>query len=246
MLFPISLIVLLGIWESWVRLADIAVYRLPAPSVIFNQSQQTYFLLLQHLGITLTEVTLGMLVGISLAFITAVIFYWFPITKKTFYPYARMVNAMPIPAIASLIVIWVGVGITSKLVTATICAFFPVVCHTYAGLCSVDPLRRKFMKSINASRWQMLRYLELPYAAPQILAALETAVTVVVVGVFVGEMLGGNQGLGFYVLNVKYRMDTPKVMLATLATMFLGWFLSEIIILLRKRIIPWHDLMNRR
>jgi len=245
-LFPLSVILLLIIWEIWTKYSSVPTYKLPSPSRIFGQSTATYLLLGHHLLVTVIEVLLGMIVGISLALSTALLFFWIPFLKDAFYPCARMLNSMPIPAIASLIVIWAGVGIESKLITATICAYFPVVCYAYLGLVSVDPLREKLLTSLNASRWQKLWYLELPSAAPQILAALETAVTIVIVGVFVGEMFGSNEGLGFYVLNLKYRMDTPKVMLATFTTMILGWTLGEIVVLLKHRLIPWHQSMQRR
>ena len=246
LLFPLSIILLLGAWEAWTRMADIPVYKFPSPSAIFGQSPVTYQLLLHHLGVTFKEVVLGILTGTALAFLTSLLFFWIPLFKDAFYPYARMVNSMPIPAIASLIVIWAGVGIESKLITATICAYFPLVCHTYQGLISVDPLRKKLLRGLGASRWQMLRHLELPYAAAEILTALETAVTVVIVGVFVGEMFGGNEGLGFYVLNLKYRMDTPKVMIATFTTMALGWSLGEGVAFLKRRLIRWHPSVQRR
>ena len=244
-IFPVTIIVLFLLWEFWLKWAKVPAYRIPSPSSIFLQSKESYLLVLHHFKITLIELVIGASIGICLALFVGILFYWVPLLKNAFYLLARSVNSVPIPAIAIFIVLLFGVGIESKIVTATICVFFPIVSHTYHGLRATDPLKEKLMKSLNASRWQKLIYLELPSASAEIFTALETAVTVAVVGIIVGEMLGGNQGLGFYILNHLYRMDNPKVLLATFFAALLGIMAGGGVHYLKKKLIPWHPSVRQ-
>ena len=244
--FPITLIILFGAWELWARLGHIPVYRIPSPSAIFLQEGSEYLLLLEHLKVTAIEVLLGASIGISLAILMGILFYWIPFLKSAFYGVVRAINSIPIFAIAIILVIVFGVGILGKIVTACICIFFPVLSHTYNGLKSTDPVKMRFMRSINASRMQRLIYLEFPSALAEIFTSLETALTIAIVGVMFGEAIGGNAGLGFFILNRLYRMDNAAVLLATFIGAALGFLLVATVYLLKRKFLAWHPSMQKR
>lgn len=244
--FPVTLVILFGIWELWARLGHIPSYVMPSPSAIFLQGGREYALLMFHLKVTIIEVLVGASVGVFLAICLGVIFYWVPLLKSAFYGIVRAVNSIPIFAIAIILVIVFGVGILGKVVTACICIFFPVLSHTYNGLKSTDPTKLRFMKSLNASRWQRLVYLEFPSALAEIFTSLETALTIAIVGVMLGEAMGGNAGLGFFILNRLYRMDNASVLLATFIGAGLGFFLVGIVYILKRKFLVWHPSMQKR
>lgn len=243
---PLTTIILaIILWWVIVEFFHIPEYKFPSPVSVFEQSPDTYMLLLHHFSVTLLEVVLGMIAGVFLGLSTAIIFFWCPRVKDHFYFSAQVINAIPIVAIAAIIVIILGSGIQSKLVTAVIAVYFPLVCHAYNGLLGVDRASEKSLEIINASRWQKLVNVQLPHAAAEIFNALETAALVVVVGVFSGEMFASNEGLGFYVLNLKYRMDTPKVFLAVFVTGALGIFLASVVVIFKKKLIYWHPSVQK-
>lgn len=244
--FPVTLIVLFGIWELWARLGHIPSYVIPSPSAIFLQNGGEYALLLFHLKVTIIEVLIGASIGISLAVLFGIVFYWVPLLKSAFYGIIRAVNSIPIFAIAIILVVIFGVGILGKIVTACICIFFPVLSHTYNGLKSTDPTKLRFMRSLNASRWQKLIYLEFPSALAEVFTSLETALTLAIVGVMLGEAMGGNAGLGFFILNRLYRMNNASVLLATFMGAGFGFALVGIVYLLKRKFLPWHPSMQKR
>jgi len=243
-LFPFTLVMLLFLWETVVRLANIPEYVLPSPTAIVNQSIEVYLLLAGHFLVTLQEVLIGMSVGIPLAIIVAIIFHWSGLARAAFFPYARGINSTPIVIIASMIIVWFGIGIESKIIVAIICTLFPIVVHICNGLDSVDPLREKFMDARNASKLEKLIYLEFPSIAGEFFSALETVVTYVIVGIFFAEMIGSNKGLGFYNQNLMYRMETAKMLLVTAATMGMGVTLATIVAKIKESISKSNS--NRR
>lgn len=241
----VSTVVFIAVWIAWVQIRNVPAYRLPSPIEIFSQNTEVYRLMLHHLRITFVEVMFSLLVGITLGVGIAILFFWFPKVKDHFYIYPQIINSTPIVAIAAIIVIQLGTGIQSRVVTGVIAVLFPMVVNTYSGLMGTDPECEKSMDIINASRWQKIRYVQFPHAAAEIFNGLEQAASIVVVGVFSGEMFASNEGLGFYVLNLKYRMDTPKVFLAVTATMALGLFLSTSVVQLRRRLLHWHPSIQK-
>jgi len=114
-----------------------------------------------------------------------------------FYPYAVILNSTPIVAIAAPIVIIFGSGMGSKVVTAIICVFFPVLGPTFKALASVGATEMKWMESYHSSRWQKFWFLQFPFALPQIFASFKVAWTLAVIGAVVGEVLELTEGWGF-------------------------------------------------
>lgn len=245
--FILLLVVGLGLWEAYTRIWQIPNYKLPSPSSIFIQKKSMYLLLWYHFRYTLIETMAGLGFGVSIGLITAILLHWIPdFLRRAFYPLIASINSMPIAMIAPFIILYFGTGIESKLVVASICSFFPIVCHTYGGLQSVDPVCSKYMESLDASRWQKLIHLELPYTADRIFDSLKTA-NVVIVGVVVAEIFGGNRGLGFFAINLSNRMDSDGVFLTTIVTMIMGIALVSIVGWAKHKLIPWHpSVKNQR
>src|SRR4030043_908404 len=165
-----SIIGLLLLWELLVRWLEIPRFLLPAPSTILSYIIAKSRLLALHTLMTLLEAGAGFVIGSFSAIGAAIVFLWFRPLKEMFYPYAVILNSTPIVAIAAPIVIIFGSGMGSKVVTAIICVFFPVLGPTFKALASVGAVEMKWMDSYHSSRWQKFWYLQLPFALPQIFA----------------------------------------------------------------------------
>jgi len=195
-------------------------------------------LLASHTLMTFLEAGVGFVVGSVSAILTAVLFLWFRPLKEMFYPYAVILNSTPIVAIAAPIVIIFGSGMSSKVVTAVICVFFPVLGPTFKALASVGATEMKWMDSYHSSRWQKFRHLQFPFALPQIFASFKVAWTLAVIGAVVGEVFGAYRGLGFLIVDAIYIMDTPGCLPASSPALSWDSFLSASSLLLKKRRWP--------
>src|SRR5882757_118454 len=118
-----------------------------------------------------------------------------------------MFQALPKVALAPLILIWFGLGLTSKVVQASFTAFFPLMVNTIVGLRAADEDRVNLMRSLAASRWQIFRMLQLPGAMPYVFAGLEIAMILSLIGAIVAEILGAEKGLGMLMQSQNFNMD---------------------------------------
>jgi len=241
-----SIIGILVLWELLVKWLEIPKFLLPAPTTIISYVITKFRLLATHTAITLLEAGIGFLMGSLSAILTSIFFLWFRPLKEMFYPYAVILNSTPIVAIAAPIVIIFGSGMSSKVITAIICVFFPVLGHTFKALASAGASEMKWMDSYSASGWQKFWYLQFPFALPQVFASFKVAWTLAVIGAVVGEVFGAYKGLGFLIVDAIYIMDTPRVFASIIACSLLGLSFVGIIALIEKKTIAWHISAERR
>ena len=241
-----SIIGILLLWEVLVRVLNIPKFLLPTPSAIVSYIAAKLHLFASHTSTTFLEAGTGFIIGSLSAILMAVLFLWFRPLKEMFYPYAIILNSTPIVAIAAPIVIIFGSGIWSKVITAIICVFFPVLGPTFKALASAGGTEMKWMDSYAASRWQKFRFLQFPSALPQMFASFKVAWTLAVIGAVVGEVFGAYRGLGFLIVDAIYIMDTPRVFASILACSLLGLSFVGVITLIEKRTIGWHISSERR
>ena len=241
-----SIVGIVLLWEILVRALNIPKFLLPTPSTILSYTIAKSHLFAFHTSTTLLEAGTGFIIGSVSAILTAILFLWFRPMKEMFYPYAIILNSTPIVAIAAPIVIIFGSGMWSKVITAIICVFFPVLGPTFKALASAGGTEMKWMDSYFASRWQKFRYLQFPAALPQMFASFKVAWTLAVIGAVVGEVFGAYKGLGFLIVDAIYIMDTPRVFASILACSLLGLSFVGIIALIEKRTMGWHISSERR
>ncbi len=172
-----SIVGILLLWELLIRWLEIPKFLLPTPTTIISYIIVKIQLLTSHTVMTLLEAGIGFVVGSLSAIVAAILFLWYRPLKEMFYPYAVILNSTPIVAIAAPIVIIFGSGMGSKVVTAVICVFFPVLGPTFKALASVGATEMKWMDSYHSSRWQKFWYLQFPFALPQIFASFKVAWT---------------------------------------------------------------------
>src|SRR5467141_4525469 len=229
----------LAVWEAAVRALRIPAFILPPPSqvgaALYRGAVSGIYL--QHLWITLAETLLGFLLGSAVAFVVGTAIAASPRTEYFLYPFIVMFQSMPKVALAPLVVIWFGLGLTSKVVSAALVAFFPLMVNTIVGLRSADEDRINLMRSLSASRWQIFRMLQLPNAMPYIFAGLEIAMIFALIGAIVAEFVGAQSGLGMLMQSMNFTMDVAGQFSVLLILSIIGLLLNGVVTGVRKRVL---------
>ena len=237
----------LAAWEGAVRLFDIPAYIVPAPSKVFVALYRgiASMLYIRHLWITLIETLLGFVVGSVVALVLGTLIALSRRCEYFLYPFILMFQAMPKVALAPLIIIWFGLGLTSKVAQASLTAFFPLMVNTIAGLRSADEDRVALMRSLDASEMQIFRMLRMPGAMPYIFAGFEIAMMLSLIGAIVAEFVGAQKGLGVLMMSMTFTMDTAGQFSVLLVLALVGLLLNSIIIVIRKRLLFWDTSQDR-
>lgn len=213
-----TLLIVLGAWEGYVRLAGVPHYILPAPSRIVRALAEDWAILLPALGITLTTATLALFFAASVGGLIAVVFSQSRLAARALTPFTVVMQVTPIVAIAPLIFIYVDSRLVGLLICAWLVAFFPVLSNTAQGLASADPRLHDLFTVHGASRWQRLRLLLLPSALPHFLGGLRIAGGLALIGAVVAEYVAGTAGIGsglaFRILEASYRLNIPRMFAA--------------------------------
>lgn len=216
LLAPLVVVAGLVAWEVVVRWRGYPTFILPAPSLIWTKflTVAADGTLARHTAVTLLEIGLGLLIGLTVALVTGYILGKSEPVERILSPYIVASQSVPIVAIAPLLIIWFGSGLASKVLVVALITFFPTLVSTIVGIRSVDADLRDLMRSLRASRWQMFRLLELPSALPVIFGGLKLSVILAVVGAVVGEFVGADVGLGFLINLARGVLDTPLMFVA--------------------------------
>ncbi len=211
---PIGLAVLLVLWASLARFYP--PFILPGPDDVAARFAQVAAdgSLARHLIVTLTEALLGFAVGFVVAVVLGYGIAKQPLVERIVSPYVVASQAVPIVALAPLIILWFGHGLSSKVLVCALVVFFPILVNTVVALRSVDPQSRELMRSLNASAWQTFSKLELPASLPILFGGIRMGVTLCVIGAVVGEFVGADTGLGALVNLARGMFDTSLMFVA--------------------------------
>lgn len=238
---PIVLLAVLALWALLVAWQDYPPFILPSPALVWQKfllMAATGSLLL-HIGVTLIEIALGLLIGLSAAFALGYLLGKHRTLERLASPYIVASQSIPIVAIAPLVVIWMGSGLASKVAVTALITFFPALIATIVGIRSVDPDLHDLMHSLRASRSQLFWKLELPAALPMIFGGLKLSATLAVVGAVVGEFMGANAGLGYLVNLGRGLLDTPMMFVAILLLVVIAQALHFAVAALEARLLRW-------
>lgn len=209
------LAILVG-WQLVDLIMGLPVYVLPSPTEIILEIHERSLSLLEDLGWTMLEAALGFLLGSSLAFLTSVLFVHVRFIERAAYPWAIVLNTIPIIAIAPLLTIWMGFGLAPKVAISAIICFFPMLVTSTRGLRAVSPQALELMRILSASKWDVFLKVRLPSSLPYVFSGLKVASTLSVIGAIVAEFTGADRGIGYLVMAASYRLDT-KLMFAGIA-----------------------------
>jgi NitT/TauT family transport system permease protein len=232
---------LLGAWEWAVIYFKTPAYIVPAPTQIayamYNGIASNLYV--SHIGATVGETLLGFVFGCALAFMLGTVVALSRNIEYYLYPIIIMFQAMPKVALVPLILVWFGLGLTSKVISAALVAFFPLMVNTIVGLRSADEDRINLMRSLSASRWQIFRMLQLPNAMPYIFAGLEIAMIFALIGAIVAELISAEKGLGMLMQSMSFTMDVAGQFSILFILSILGLILNGMVTLVRRQVLFW-------
>lgn len=237
----IALLAGLGLWQLAAGYLEVPAFILPSPLLVWQRAWQAWGdgSLLRHSLVTLFEVLAGLALGVGLASALGYLLAKSVAFERVLSPYIIASQAVPVVAIAPLLVIWFGPGLVSKVLICALIVFFPVLVNTIVGLRSVAEELQELMRSLRASRWQTVRYLEIPAALPVFLGGLRIGATLSVIGAVVGEFAGSDRGLGFLINVGRGSYDTALVFVAIFSLILMALALYGGVLLLEARLLAW-------
>jgi NitT/TauT family transport system permease protein len=235
------LVIFLGAWEwgpGWMGMPE---FILPRFSRVVQESVLMWNTsdLLMHFGITFFEVVVGFLLGALLGLAVGVVLGLSPTTESIFSPYILALQIAPKVAFAPLFVMWLGYTIYPKILVAILIVFFPVMINVLSAVRTVDPDLVNLVRTLNAGRVQIFRLVEFPSAMPALFSGLRIASTLAVIGVTVGELVGGNMGLGFLLVDGEGQGNTSAVFVAIAALTLIGIVAYAGVVWAEKRVLHY-------
>jgi len=206
---------LLLIWQAIVWFSGAPPFILPSPLRVGGALVGQFGTILPHAAVTLAEIVMGLILGTILGSVSALTMAYFAPARRWLFPVLVISQAIPVFALAPILVLWLGYGIISKVAMATLIIYFPATAAFFDGLRRTEPGYLDLARTMNASRWAVLRQIRLPAALPAFASGLRVATAVAPIGAIVGEWVGSSQGLGFLMLHANGRMQID-VMFAAL------------------------------
>lgn len=240
-LIPLALAAFLSSWEFLVRWQGYPAFILPSPGTVWVRfiALVADGRLFMHTAATLAEVLGGLTLGLTVALLIGYGLAKSPLLERILSPYIVASQAIPIVALAPLLVIWFGFGGLSKVLVCALTVFFPALVTTIVGIRSVDADLRSLMCSLQATRWQTFALLEVPSALPVMFGGLKVAVTLAVIGAVVGEFVGADRGLGFLINLARGILDTPMLFVALFTLVAIALALYTVVVLLEYVLLKW-------
>jgi putative hydroxymethylpyrimidine transport system permease protein len=233
------LIGLFGAWELYAVLGPVDPLLLPPPHQVARALYADRALLWDNFTVTAGEMLLGILVAGVAGFACAVALHLSLVLRRSVYPLLVASQAIPIVMIAPLLVVWLGFGLAPKLVVIGLVSFFPIVVTTLDALARVDRDQLKLLRTLDASRWRVLRHVELPAALPGLFSGAKIAVVVAAIGAVFAEWTGSDAGLGHLFQQAIPQLLTARAYAAVLILSAFAISLFGLLTLAERLLVPW-------
>jgi ABC-type nitrate/sulfonate/bicarbonate transport system permease component len=236
---------LVGAWQlaassgALAEVLGLESFLVPSPAEIAASLWENRSLLTENAWVTLREVLLGFACAVLAGLGFAAVMHLSQTLRRTSYPLLIASQTIPIVAIAPILVVWFGYGIGPKLTIVALICFFPITINTLDGLRSVDPDAVKLMRSLDASRWQVLRRVEAPSALPYAFSGARLAAVFTTIGAVFGEWAGSSSGLGHMILTDGAQLETARQFAAFVVLSAIALALFGLVALAERRIVTW-------
>jgi NitT/TauT family transport system permease protein len=236
-----TFVVVVGTWELVVRVRDIPTIVLPPPSLVATKLYDglVHGAFLRNLGYTLTETIWGFTIAAVLGIVLGALVSEIRWVRRAIYPYIVAFQTVPKIALAPLLVIWFGFGMSSKVIVAVTVAFFPIIVNTIEGLQNTDHQRIDMIRAMGAGRFETFRRVKLPSALPYIFAGLDAAIVLSLLGAVVGEFMGSRAGLGNQILIFNAVLDIASSFAVLILLSIIGFLLHVLLVAVQKRVVFW-------
>ena len=234
-----AVVALLAVWQGACSLGLVPNFMLPSPVQVVSALVADFPLLLSHMWTTLSEAALGLVIGVAVGFVFAVLMDKFETFYLAFDPLLTVSQTVPTVAIAPLLVLWFGYGLMPKVLLVVLTTFFPVTVALASGFRSVDPDQVDLLRTMNATELQIFRYAKLPAAMEQFFSGLRISATYAIVGAVISEWLGGFTGLGVYMTRVRKSFAYDRMFAVIIITSALSLALMKGVDVLERICMPW-------
>jgi len=232
---------LLLLWQLLVLVTGAPHYILPGPVPVFSAIINHWPELMEHLQTTITEIILGILLGTLLGVSTALSMTLSPLLKRWMLPVLVISQAIPVFALAPILVLWFGYGMASKVAMAVLIIFFPVTSSFYYGMQRTEPHLLELARIMDGRPISIMRYIIVPSAMPAFASGLRVATAVAPIGAVVGEWVGSSAGLGFYMLHANARMQIDIMFAALTVLSVVSLLLYFLIDFAMTKLIFWES-----
>lgn len=240
-LVAIGVIVL---WEVCVRIFDVPLYILPAPTKILEALAENRSELAMHTLVTLEEAVIGLVIALAFAMLTAILMDLSKTFRHSVYPHLVVTQTVPVMVLAPLFSIWLGFGMAPKVLIVIFMCYFPIAISFADGLAQVNPKQVNLLKSFRASTRQIYTMVKIPAAAPSLFSGLKVAATYCVGGAIVGEWISSSAGLGYYMLRVKNGYMLDKVFATVVVVVVVSLLLNGAVSLAKRWLCP-HNTVSK-
>lgn len=230
---------LLALWYGAYVATGRQSYLLPSPAEAFAVLVEKPGLLARHAAVTGAEIILGLAAGTVLGVASALALAAFRPARRWLMPLLVVSQAIPVFAIAPLLVLWLGYGLGSKIAMATLIIYFPVTTAFLDGLRRTDPGWLDLARVMGGSRWRTLRHVRVPAALPALASGLRVATAVAPIGAIVGEWVGSSAGLGYLMLHANARMQVDVMFAALFVLAVFAVALYALVDSALRRLLPW-------
>ena len=227
------------VWQATVTIFELPRFILPGPWTVAIALVDNAGILARHAGQTLAEILLGLLAGTALGCLSALTMAWFRPARRWLMPVLVVSQAVPVFALAPMLVLWFGFGMASKVAMATLIIYFPVTAAFLDGLMRAEPGWLDLARTLGADRRAVLRHIRLPAALPGLASGLRVATAVAPIGAIVGEWVGAGAGLGYLMLHANARTQQPLMFAALFVLAVIAvalWFAVDAGL---RRALPW-------
>jgi NitT/TauT family transport system permease protein len=242
----IAFAVLLAAWQVFVAVMGIPQYILPPPTAVLVAAFTRWADIWAALTITFLAALAGLGLSVLVGVAAALVMSQSKVIERSFYPYAVILQTIPIIAIAPLVVIWLGAGTPSVIVISFLISLFPMISNSTAGLSATDHNLANMFELYNARWWQRIAMLTFPSALPYIMTGLRISSGLAIIGAIVGEFVGGiaghKGGLGYVLTAAAIRLDMPYLFAAAFASAMLGIAIFAVVSFVQNLALRnWHE-----
>ncbi len=224
-------------WQFLVPLAGIPAYIVPTPTTIADVFQKQWPLLFSNLWPTAVESIAGFVIGNSVAVLIAIVFVYSRIVQAAYFPVVLFFNTIPILALAPIIILIFGLGMTPKIIIAAVICFFPTLVNMIRGLGSATHNEQELLRILSATQWETFWRLRFPRALPMLFSSLRIASTTAVIGAIVGEWIGSDKGIGALIIQATFNYRSGQLYAAIVLSSSMAICLFLLVALVERMVI---------
>ena len=230
---------LLILWQAVVEIFSIAAFVLPAPTAVWSAFLEYREAILHNALFTLKNTTFGFALGIAVGMLLGIFIGSFRLVYSGLYPLLIGVNSVPKAAVVPILVLWLGIGTAPAIATAFLLCFFPIAVNVATGLATVPPELEDVLRSLGASKLDILRKVGLPSSMPYFFASLKVAITLAFVGTVISETLASNDGIGYLMLQASSQFRVPLMFAGLAVIAMMGIATYVIFAMLEAHVTGW-------